>query len=204
MNSSPAIRIGGKAGYCSGVLIAPDLQHATQARTRIALTCAHYFHADRTKAPVQGQAFHTHLEEVRTIPWTDIAVVRLAKECPMQELPAVSTRRAGWLTSTRTSGFGGSPGSHQVRPGRVIAKVPISLSRDLRTFVRAGAMLYNSPAAIRGDSGGPVISEEKVVGLQSLILDPFGHNLGIATVSQVAPHLRAIRKAIAELHPADS
>lgn len=199
MDSSPAIRIGGKAGYCSGVLIAPDLQHAVQARTSLALTCAHYFHSGRGKVPVRGKAFHTQLAEVRKIPWTDIAVVRLASECPIQDLPAVATQRVRWLKPTTTFGFGGNPDAYQLRPGRMIAQVPISLSRDLHTFVRAGAMLYNSPAAIRGDSGGPVISEGEVIGLQSLILDPFGHNLGIATVSQVAPHRKAIRRAIAEL-----
>ncbi|QGU07386.1 Trypsin [Corynebacterium occultum] len=199
MNTPPAIRIGGNAGYCSGVLIAPHLGAAPKTRSNLALSCAHYFHRDRVGVAVRGRAFHTTVEEVIKIPWSDIAVVRLAKDCPVQDLPAVSQRRAEWLSQVTTTGFGGSPATPNQKQGRVIARIPLSLSRDLGTFVRSGAVLYNTPAAIRGDSGGPVINHGQLIGLQSLILDPFGRNLKIATVSQLAPHLPAIRQAVAQL-----
>lgn len=199
MDASPTIRIGGNAGYCSGVLIAPHLGAAPKTRSRLALSCAHYFNRDRAGVPVRGRAFHTTVAEVIKIPWSDIAVVRFAGESPVQDLPAVSGKRAGWLKPTTTIGYGGSPSTPNQKRGRVIARVPFSLSRDRGTFVRSGAMLHNNPPAIRGDSGGPVFIDGQLVGLQSLILDPFGKNLKIATVSQLAPHLAAIRQAVAQL-----
>lgn len=193
-----AIRIGIRTGYCSGVLVSPDLRHSPAAATDFALTCAHYFHTDRVGTAVSGRDFHTTVAAVHKIPWTDLAVIRLAKRSPELELPGIATYRAPWLQRATTHGFGGtrrSAGSAE-RPGRVVGRVPIAMSRELKTFVRSGAVLYNNPPAIPGDSGGPVIVGEKVVALQSLILNPFGRNLRVATVSQLAPHLPAIHRAV--------
>lgn len=195
------IRIGVRTGYCSGVLVSPDLEHSPATRTRYALTCAHYFHTDRTGIAVSGSSFRTTLAAVRPIPWSDLAVVRLAKESPRVDLPGIASYRAPWLNRSATHGFGGIPKSTSsaAKPGRVIGRVPFALSRELNTFVRSGAVLYNNPPAIPGDSGGPVLVGETVVALQSLILNPFGRNLRIATASQLAPHLPAVRRALAEL-----
>lgn len=195
------IRIGLRTGYCSGVLISPDLQHSPATRTRFALTCAHYFHTGRIGVGVSGRSFHTTLEDVRKVPWSDLAVVRLAKAAPVHDLPGIANYRAPWLSRATTHGFGKIPKSTRSaeKPGRIIGRVPFALSRELKTFVRSGAVVYNNPPAIPGDSGGPVMVGETVVALQSLILNPFGRNLRIATASQVAPHLPAIRRALAEL-----
>lgn len=193
------IKIGGRGGYCSGVLISPDLRYSPATRTRFALTCAHYFHTDRTGVGVSGSAFHTTLADVRRVPWTDLAVVRLAKESPVQDLPAVSDTRSPLFRRSVTHGYGGHQRKSRGKPGRVLLPVPLALSRELRTFVRSGAVLYNNPPAIHGDSGGPVLVDGRLVALQSLILDPFGKNLRIATVSQLAPHRRAIVRVLAEL-----
>lgn len=98
-----------------------------------------------------------------------------------------------------THGFGGRHRESREKPGRVLAWTPFAVSRELRTFVRSGAVLLNTPAAIHGDSGGPVIMDGQVHALQSLILNPFGVNLHIATVSHLAPHRRAIRRALVEM-----
>ena len=51
------------------------------------------------------------------------------------------------------------------------------------TRVRPAGLVYANPPAVKGDSGGPVLVGGKVIGVQSLILDPRGINLRIATVS---------------------
>lgn len=195
------IRIGLRTGYCSGVLVALDLQHAPAATTDLALTCAHYFDTDRSGTAVRGRNFHSTVAAVRKISWTDLAVIRLAKQSPRLELPGIATYRAPWLHRATTHGFGGTRKTARSaeRPGRVYGHVPIAMSRELKTFVRSGAVLHNNPPAIPGDSGGPVIMGDKVVALQSLILNPFGRNLRVATASQLAPHLPAIHRAIREL-----
>ncbi|WIM72444.1 trypsin-like serine protease [Corynebacterium suedekumii] len=73
---------------------------------------------------------------------------------------------------------------------------PSRVLPNLATVVRSGALIYNNPPAVRGDSGGPVIVDGEVVGVQSLITDPFGKNLRIATIQQVAPYHRQITSAV--------
>lgn len=51
-------------------------------------------------------------------------------------------------------------------------------------------MIFNTTPAVKGDSGGPVIADGKVFAVQSLILDPFGVNLGVATVSLIDDRVR--------------
>lgn len=88
------------------------------------------------------------------------------------------------------------------RFGRVIARTPFALGRNLATFVTSAAILHNNPKAVKGDSGGPVIIGDELVAVQSMITDPFGANTGLATVAQVAAHRRAIRAAVEALEEA--
>lgn len=202
MSANFTLRISGQGSFCSGVLISPDLESATSARADLVLTCAHYFRGKTGPFTVGGAHFRAHVLGAVRIPLTDLAVVRLDQLSPAQDLLGLSTSRAPWLASTITQGFGASFRQRRERYGRVVAYTPIGLSRNLTTIVRPGALLYNNPPAVRGDSGGPVIIDEEIVGVQSLIADPFGKNLKIATISSVSPHLEKIRAAVNALQQA--
>lgn len=196
VSTSFTLRIAAGRTYCSGVLISPDLDAALKTRTEFALTCAHFFREKEGPLKVGGANFHATVLGAVTIPLTDLAVVRLDRLSPPKDLPRVSTSRAPFLARTLTRGFGGSYLSPQQRHGRVVGYTPFGFSRNLATVVRSGALIYNNPPAVRGDSGGPVIVDGEVVGVQSLITDPFGKNLRIATIQQVAPYHRQITSAI--------
>ena len=159
-------------GYCSGALIAPD----------IVLSCAHFFRErPHTGAQVRidGSAFP--VDSLHIVAGTDVALVRLPER--VDATPFVLGPSPRPLSRTLTLGFGGQARSVQARPGVYLGTLPVSWSRKRVTQVRPAGLVYANPPAVKGDSRGPVLAGGKVVGVQSLILDPRGTNLRIATVS---------------------
>lgn len=202
MSLTHTLRISSGRRYCSGTLISPDLSAAEHARTEYVLTCAHFLRGKSGPLDVGGAHFRARVLGAVTVPWTDLAVVRLDVPSPPKTLLPLAARRARWLAPALTQGFGGSWYKRRDRTGRVVGRVPVAASRDLRTLVRSGVLLHNDPKVVRGDSGGPIIVDDEIVAVQSLIMDPFGVNLGIAAGSQVAPHLPRIRRAVEALQRA--
>ena len=159
-------------GYCSGALIAPD----------IVLTCAHFFRErPHTGAQVRIDGSVFPVDSLHIVPGTDVALVRLPER--VDATPFVLGPSPRLLSRTLTLGFGGQARSVQARPGVYLGTLPVSWSRKRVTQVRPAGLVYANPPAVKGDSGGPVLAGGKVVGVQSLILDPRGTNLRIATVS---------------------
>ncbi|MCG7235921.1 serine protease [Corynebacterium sp. ACRQP] len=165
-------RLSTLGGYCSGALIAPD----------IVLTCAHFFRERPlagTQVRIDGSVFP--VDSLHLVPGTDVALVRLPERIDVA--PFVLGPSPRLLSRTLTLGFGGQARSVQARPGVYLGTLPVSWSRKRVTRVRPAGLVYANPPAVKGDSGGPVLVGGKVVGVQSLILDPRGINLRIATVS---------------------
>ena len=177
---SPAhiAKLAGSGGYCTGTLIGPQS----------VLTCAHYFRSREDTLSsvtcfVAGQ--RRRIAQLDRLPGTDIAVVKLSKPIRgIDEFPTFGPP-PGPLAPTVTLGFGGAAAQPAGRVGRYITSLPIAASRSLATIVRPAGIILNSPRAVKGDSGGPVLVDGHVVAVQSLILELFGVNLGMATVSLV-------------------
>lgn len=171
LNRSVA-RLSAPGGYCSGALIAPD----------IVLTCAHFFRERPhrgARVRIDGSVFP--VDSLHIVPGTDVALVRLPER--IDATPLVLGPSPRLFARTLTLGFGGRAASVQARPGVYLGKLPVSWSRKRVTQVRPAGLVYANPPAVKGDSGGPVLVGGKVIGVQSLILDPKGTNLRIATVS---------------------
>lgn len=175
---SPAhlVRITAPGGYCSGTLIGPET----------VLTCAHFLataDAATVRCAVAGTARRARAVEL--YPDTDIAVVYLDSPVDTaQPFPRFGPPPKPF-TSTVTFGFGGRARQPAARVGRFITALPCAVSRSGTTVVRPAGFVFNAPPAIKGDSGGPVIADGRIVAVQSLILDPLGRNLGLATVSLI-------------------
>ncbi len=184
---------------CSGVLIADDLAPAAARATDLVLTCGHFFR-DRGLEPAiraaSGPLFTSTVADWASIGGSDLAVVRLADAAPPKELPGLAHRRPRPLSACATHGFGGGKRVAVAKPGRVVGWLPFSVSRDLRTIVAHPALTWNSPRVIHGDSGAPVFVDGEVAAIQSLVLDPFGVNLGVATVGMVGPVRRHVEAAV--------
>ncbi|QPK80182.1 trypsin-like peptidase domain-containing protein [Corynebacterium lizhenjunii] len=204
-----AVRIRHRGSTCSGVLVSPTLRPGVAA-THFVLTCAHFFATSTSsttppgtylvEVPLPGRPLlRIPVAAVRTIDGTDLAVVRLQRPTPPVSLAAFAAPT--WGQRLETCGFGGLATSHHgpaTRPGRLWLQLPLAWSRTSTTRVRHALVLRS--CAIKGDSGGPVCAATgAVVGIQSLILDPFGHNLGLATAAAVQPHRRAILSALGAL-----
>ena len=159
-------------GYCSGALITPDT----------VLTCAHFFRrADVRKVRVRIDDTTFAPVSAAPLPGTDVALVRLPERVDAEPLPVGPAPRTG--RPTLTVGFGGRAASPEGRPGRYLGRLPFSASRSFATRVRPAGLIYNNPPAVKGDSGGPVFAGGEIFAVQSLILDPLGRNLRVATVS---------------------
>lgn len=201
------VRISEPGGtFCSGVLIAADLNAYPQARTRLVLSCAHFLRKHPCPFQVSAPGMSDNrLVDVRCQKFGDLAVGLLETPAPPRELMALSSRRGQlWRTPTCTSGYGGGETQDlKQRYGRILWPVPWAFARDFSTHVRGGATLWNHPKVVRGDSGGPVCQGEEIIGVQSLIMDPLGVDLGLATASQVAPFKAWIHHAIKELYLAN-
>ena len=170
------VRISAGAAYCSGTLLSPNT----------VLTCAHFFRDVPNGATVRTEGRIRTIIDVKTVPTSDLAVIRIRPfhhlegarfpEVNVSFMPAPGT-------PTVTFGYGGHAERMQVRQGRWLAPLPLAISRGRQTLVRPAGLVYNHPPAIKGDSGGPVIAGGEIIGIQSLIFDPWGVNLGIATVN---------------------
>ncbi|MEH0146099.1 serine protease [Corynebacterium sp. Q4381] len=176
MHFSPAhlVRITAPGGYCSGTLIGPET----------VLTCGHFLaSADAAAVRCAVSGVTRRARAVEFYSHTDIAVVHLDSPVETaQPFPRFGTPPKPF-TPTVTFGFGGRARQPAARVGRFITTLPFAVSRSGTTVVRPAGLIANAPRAIKGDSGGPVIADGRVVAVQSLILDPFGRNLGLATVS---------------------
>ena len=140
---------------------------------------------------------------------TDISVLRLARPIMEADHPAITPTPLPTAASlppltrgTPTISYGMGGGKPQQRPGTIWFKFPQVIGKNYHTRVRHALVIRqpNNPA-IPGDSGGPVMVNNQLVGLQSLILDPYGKNLGVATISLINPHLGEIRAAMHRLPP---
>lgn len=159
-------------GYCSGALITPET----------VLTCAHFFRrasVDEVRVRIDDTTFAP--ASAAALPGTDVALVRLSERVEADPLPVGPVPRIG--TPTLTVGFGGHAANPEGRPGRYLGRLPFSASRSFATRVRPAGLIYNNPPAVKGDSGGPVFAGGEIFAVQSLILDPWGRNLRVATVS---------------------
>ncbi|MDY3127597.1 MAG: hypothetical protein SOW59_05640 [Corynebacterium sp.] len=142
---------------------------------------------------------------MRVIKGTDLAVAHIHEPAPIRRLLPLSTTRIALPTDTITAGFGGDLFAPQPKHGKILALPPYGISRDLRTRVKPAILIYNSVPAIKGDSGAPVIirrqstnqdtDQWEITATQSLIVDPLGINLKLATAAALAPHTSAIRQA---------
>lgn len=174
------VRISARGAYCSGTLLAPDL----------VLTCNHFFRDHSDGATVRAGGKIRTIRSVEPVGSTDIAIVRTR---PFQHLKEADFPILGESppagTSTVTLGYGGRATRLQARDGNLLLPLPVAISRT-GSLVRPAGVVFNRTPAIKGDSGGPVLAGGKVVGVQSLIVDPFGRNSHFAVVNFVPAALR--------------
>lgn len=220
MRSNHTVRLSAPGRYASGFLVSKALVDAalsTQVdpgarelpshvsdRAEFVLTAAHFLRGSGGASPirVRGVRLSGMAREHVSIFGTDIGVLRLETPAPTRQLPMLSPTPIRFGQHTVTYGFGGRSTALVPKElhGRVLARVPFALSRNPFTRVRYGVMVFNrSEPAIRGDSGGPVLADGMVYGLQSMITDPLGFNTRVATVAALSPHLAAIRRAMEQL-----
>ena len=213
MRSTHTVRLSGAGRYASGLLLTPELVDAClagapahlSARAGLVLTAAHFLRGPAGTGRgirVHGQGFSVRATSHISVFGTDLAVLRLVERAPTMQLPGWSADRLRPGQRTTTFGFGGRPQAVVAKQltGRVLTRVPFGVSRNPFTRVRHGALLLNAPEkAVRGDSGGPVLVDGLVCGVQSMISDPFGRNTGIATIAATVGQLPAIRRAITQL-----
>lgn len=195
MNSYPAaVKIRTRGSYCSGVLIDAALSPRTQQSTRLVLTCAHFFRdgvGDGDRYKVSG-GFNRRITAVRTIDGTDIAVCLLNKPAPPRDLPGLAMGIPSFRAPVSTWGYGGKSRGAQKRSGFFLLPFFRTWSVDFLTTVSPAGLVFNTIPAVKGDSGGPALVDDAVIGTQALILNPLGRNLKLATVALVAPHRKAI------------
>ena len=191
---SSLVRVHTPTGYCSGVLIDPYF----------ILTARHFLrHRTAGDMFVFGDHWNRKVSGWIDLATTDISVLRLARPIMEADHPAITPPPLPPLTrGTPTISYGMGGGKPQQRPGTIWFKFPQVIGKNYHTRVRHALVIRqpNNPA-IPGDSGGPVMANNQLVGLQSLILDPYGKNLGVATISLINPHLGEIRAAMHRLPP---
>ena len=193
---SSLVRVHTPTGYCSGVLIDPYF----------ILTARHFLrHRTAGDMFVFGDHWNRKVSGWIDLATTDISVLRLARPIMEADHPAITPTAASLPPLTRgtpTISYGMGGGKPQQRPGTIWFKFPQVIGKNYHTRVRHALVIRqpNNPA-IPGDSGGPVMVNNQLVGLQSLILDPYGKNLGVATISLINPHLGEIRAAMHRLPP---
>ena len=193
---SSLVRVHTPTGYCSGVLIDPYF----------ILTARHFLrHRTAGDMFVFGDHWNRKVSGWIDLATTDISVLRLARPIMEADHPTPLPTAASLPPLTRgtpTISYGMGGGKPQQRPGTIWFQFPQFIGKNYHTRVRHALVIRqpNNPA-IPGDSGGPVMVNNQLVGLQSLILDPCGKNLGVATISLINPHLGEIRAAMRRLPP---
>ena len=215
MPSNHTVRIRSAGHYASGLLISEEhlnlaldsqsempAEKTITARATHILTVDHFLRECGSVINIKGRNFSATASTSLSVFGTDLGLIKINGRAPTNALPCLAT---AWIFSgqkTTTYGFGGQPGarSAQAKPGRVIAPIPLSISRNRITRVTHGALIYNAPLkAIKGDSGGPVLIDGLVVGVQSMITDPGGFNTGIATIATLHEHFEALAQAMNSL-----
>ncbi|APT92534.1 hypothetical protein CPHO_06125 [Corynebacterium phocae] len=188
--NEPYVRIVAGKKYCSGVFISPDFQ-PSEGSSRLVLTCAHFFR-DLPAVPRVAARGGT-IAAVRQIDGTDMALVLLSRPGPRTRLPGLASVPPQLGAPLLTHGFGGGAKKVQTRSGVLVMPVPFAIAR--RTYTRLRHALIAFSPAIKGDSGAAVEHNGAVVGIQSLVFDPLGTNLHIATIARVDKYLPALRAA---------
>ena len=197
---SSLVRVHTPTGYCSGVLIDPYF----------ILTARHFLrHRTAGDMFVFGDHWNRKVSGWIDLATTDISVLRLTRPVMEADHPTITPTPLPTAASlppltrgTPTISYGMGGGKPQQRSGSIWFKFPQVIGKNYHTRVRHALVIRqpNNPA-IPGDSGGPVMVNNQLVGLQSLILDPYGKNLGVATISLINPHLGEIRAAMRRLPP---
>ena len=189
----------GSAGFCTGVVIAPD----------VVLTAAHcvpkgaglriHFPSDGDKPvmlPVVAVARHPdyHADAIKTRERSiDLALVRLKATLPDRFTPATLARSAGAKVGSQfvIAGYGlgreGQPStSGQLRSAKLVTRAPVS---DVLLWSEDPAKA--GTGACTGDSGGPVMAEGRAE-ISALVLWSAGqgsHQCGDLTQSLwLSPH----------------
>ncbi|MHA2788965.1 trypsin-like serine protease [Corynebacterium sp. S7] len=179
MLTSTLVRITNGNRYCTGTLITPNT----------VLTCAHFFREETYNTYVWVAGRRLIYTDKKIFSGTDVALLTLPTSISLGDDSYPELGPAPRLgAATATVGLGGTErrdGTYRIRAGRYLFPVPFSTSRDMKTTVRRGGMIFNVNAAIKGDSGGPVFVDGKIVGVQSMITDPFNLNLHLATIALI-------------------
>lgn len=190
------------------MLVAPDLNATTEPiSTSLILTCAHFFRTAPIGAfYVRGRGLYRRLHAVRSIDGTDIALALLQRPAPSRSLLGIGTQSLRPGMKTATLGYGGNKKYAVMKHGTVLTPVPLSYSRGFETRVSPAAIQINTPKAIKGDSGGAVLAmhnsapaQPSITAIQSLVLDPLGINLWLATVAQLPKHKKTLHHAAQSL-----
>ncbi|MCS4535074.1 serine protease [Corynebacterium sp. HS2168-gen11] len=182
------LRISSPSSHASAVAVADDL----------VLTARHFLRKHTPDAVwISSRSQPIGIVQWIDIPGTDIAVALTHTPIP-QAQPASLAPTHAWLGSTTVS-FGYAGGVITEKPGRIIGWLPIMTGRRMGLAVSPATLIFQPNPAIRGDSGGPIFCGTTLVALQSMITDPFGYNLKIATGALIRPHLGRIKRAMSQL-----
>ncbi|MBV7293946.1 trypsin-like serine protease [Corynebacterium sp. TAE3-ERU16] len=212
IGASGVIRLDRGGRHCSGLLTTQEIitaainggdvtPQAIPSPVRFALTAAHFLTPGDPPSGIRvsGPGLRGTVSDARVVVGTDIAVVKLARPAPALSLPPIASAVPPVFSPTVTYGYGGRRLTAPPRRGLLLAKVPFVLSLNLRTRVRHAAICLPTgrDQVVYGDSGGPVLVDGEVAGLQSLL---FGYRhrelFNVATVALLAPHLAAVRRAV--------
>ncbi|BAU95841.1 hypothetical protein N24_1579 [Corynebacterium suranareeae] len=168
-------------------------------RATYILTADHFLRSCSKVIYIRGQNFTATATTSLSVFGTDLGLIKLDGKAPTMPLPLITDKPLHVGSKTITYGFGGQPSATTPKEihGRVISTIPYGVSRNRITRVHHGVLIYNSPEkAVKGDSGGPVLVDGRVAGIQSMISDPGGFNTGVATAATLTQHLPALAHAM--------
>ena len=207
MRSNHTVRIKSAGRYASGLLITK--KHVTDTfvpsvtsiaeRATFILTADHFLRSCSKVIYVRGENFTATATTSLSVFGTDLGLIKLDGKAPTIPLPLFADKPLRVGMKTTTFGFGGLPSATVAKEihGRVISAIPHGVSRNRITRVHHGALIFNSPEkAVKGDSGGPVLVNGRVAGIQSMISDPGGFNTGVATAASLIQHMPALAQAL--------
>lgn len=172
-------------------------------------------HAERISVRIGGKYYYSTC--YARVPATDIAILKLDRPVFIQpeKVPVLDCDgRARLLPGRRFAqyGFGAKRLVH--RRGRLLFPLPWAGSRGLSTRVRHAYFTHVNPKVVRGDSGGPILrlsppagenTSPRLIayGVQSMIHDPWGIDVGIAVIARIYPHREAIAQVLGRLESLD-